>query len=361
MIHHLSQKVDHSNSHHHETSMDDTVPLLMASPLPYGTEPETVTFDETAVPIIIPATAERIRLSSSSRSHNGQQPSSQQQQQQQEYYDPLLLRASVSHDSSGAQSDKPQEPVYQDVIFALLFWLQLAAVIAVGYTLAPKGYEMLDFAAMDQKMREDPTTTSSDIQQFETFLTFIAQYARVYPGRMAPLLLIPTTISSFLIACLVITKIIRPYPKCMVTMCLLGAFVDTALVLAALVFASQSVGMLILSILILSIVAYYVGSVWRFIPYSAVNLGVSLEGIQSNFGIYIVAMFLVKIGVIWAIFWLYTLVGVEIYLGETMCPGMCNTGEDCGPQGLAMLLLLLSFYWTTQVITVSFFPKYVLL
>ena len=84
----------------------------------------------------------------------------------------------------------------------------------------------------------------------------------------------------------------------------------------------------------------------------AVNLGVSLEGVQSNCGIYILALFLAKVAFFWAFFWGYVMVGTMYYIGETMCPGM-DDDDDCAPQGPMFLFLLLSFYWTSQVIMVS--------
>jgi hypothetical protein len=110
--------------------------------------------------------------------------------------------------------------------------------------------------------------------------------------------------------------------------------------------------MVLISCGVLCVVAYYVGTAWRLIPYSAVNLRWALEGIRSNCGIYIVAFVIAKIGFIWIFFWFYTAVGTMVYIGETQCPGMTND-DDCAPQGWTLLFLLLSFYWTIQVIIVS--------
>lgn len=322
-----TSKIDHLE----QPVMEDSAPLLMATPL-YGTEAETVTFDEGTAPAIIPATA-HVLIGETNED------------------DPLLVRATASADYSAAQSDKPDEPVYRDVPFAILFWLQLIVMLVLGIVVAPKGYSMINIADIKQKIEEDPTTSESDIEDFETFVTFVAQYAQVYPTRILFNLLYPTSIAAFLIALIIITKIIRPHPKFMITFCLVGAFVDTAIIMFFMVIGSRSLLALIMAIVILSVVAYYIRTAWRLIPHSAVNLGVSLEGIQSNCGTYIVAFFLAKLGFLWAFYWFFVMVGTMVYVGETQCPGMPDD-EDCAPQGWTFLFLLLSFYWTIQVITV---------
>ena len=322
-------------------TMDDSAPLLMATPL-YGTaEPETVTFDETAIPTVVAATATAIGPVAHT-DHSGSLGGEE---------DPLWIRATPSADYSAAQSDKPEEPVYRDVAFAVIFWVQLIVMLVLGFTIAPKGYGMLDIAFIKKKMEEDPTTSSSDLQDFETFVSFMASYLQVYPERILMYLFYPTSLMAFFIALVVTTKIIRPHPHFMVTACLVGAFVDTAIIMLITVVNSRSIGALLLSIVVLSVVAYYIRASWRLIPYSAVNLGVSLDGIQANCGIYIVALFLAEIGFLWAFYWGYVLVGTMIYVGETQCPD-ASDDDDCGPQGMAFLFMLLSFYWTIQVITV---------
>ena len=124
----------------------EAAPLLVATPL-YGTEPETVTFDEGAV---LPAAV-----------LGGDEN------------DPLFLRASASADFSAAHSDKPEEPVFRDVPFAVLFWMQFIAMVALGCTIAPKGYEMVDFDKIKQMMESDPDSSASDVENFEGFIAFI--------------------------------------------------------------------------------------------------------------------------------------------------------------------------------------------
>jgi hypothetical protein len=222
----------------------------------------------------------------------------------------------------------------------------------LGFRIAPKGYEMMDLDTIKQEMAKDPDTSEIDLQNFETVVRFMATYVQTYPQRILTYLLYPTTIVAFLIALIITTKIIRPFPKFMVTLCLLGWFIYIWLLMGALVISSFSIISVTVAVGVLAVTAYYIRASWRLVPHSAVNLGVSLEGVQANCGIYIVAMCLAEAGFLWVFYWFYSMVGTMIYVGETQCP---NIGDDdaCGPQGGAFLFMLLSLWWTGQVITVG--------
>jgi len=320
--------------------MGDAAPLLTVTPL-YGTaEPEIVTFDETQSPPITAAVAATVVSPANASAE--------------EEDDPLLIQSRPSVDYSAAQSDKSEEPVYRDVPFAILFWVQFFALITLGCTIAPKGYSLLDIASIKEEIREDPSTTSSDLQNFETFVSFMASYLQVYPERILMYLFYPASLMAFLFALVVTTKLIRPHSRLMVALCLVGIFVDTAAIFLVGLITSFSIGGLIFAVVVLGATAYYVRAAWRLIPYSAVNLGVSLEGMQSNCGVYLVALCLAEAGFFFTAYWGYTLVGTMIYVGETQCSGNTDSDNDCAPQSWTFLLLLLSFYWTSQVITVRY-------
>ncbi|CAB9514801.1 Protein PNS1 [Seminavis robusta] len=319
-------KVDHT----YTPSMDDSAPLLVATPL-YGTaQPETVIFDEAAV---LPATA----IVDGSQSSNHVQG------------DPLLIRGALSADLTASFSDKQEEPVYRDVPFAILFWVQLIVVLTLGFTIAPKGYAMMDFEKIKAEIEKDPDTSASDIQDFETFVAFAATYLSVYPARIITYLLYPTTLVAFSMALFIVTTIIRPCSHFMVTLCLIGWFVDACILMGMMVISNPSPVSLMLAVGVLSVVAYYIRAAWRLIPYSAVNLRVSLQGVQSNCAIYIVALGLAEIGFLWVFFWFYVVCGTMLYIGQTQCPDM-STEDDCDAQGPAFFFLFVSLLWTSQVI-----------
>ena len=245
-----SAKVDHT---YQTTTMDDSTPFIVATPLYGAMEPETVTFDEST---ILPAATATVVVDD--------------QQHHQSIHsedDPLLIQATPSADFSAAHSDKVEEPVFRDVPFAILFWIQLAIVLVLGFTVAPKGYAMLDFDKIKEAMAKDPSTSETDLENFTTFVTFVANYATVYPKRILYYLLLPTGWLAFFLALFITAKLIRPFPKFMVTMSLVGWFIDCCIVLGLFVVSSPSIVSVSIAILILSVVAYYIRTAWRLIPY----------------------------------------------------------------------------------------------
>ena len=316
------------------TMNDDFTPLLVATPLYGATEPETVIFDEST---IRPTTAFVY----------GQEPL-----QPTANIDPLIPRATPTIEEYSESINRPDGPVYRDVPFAILFLIQLGAMIFLGLHIAPKGYDMIDVDTIKMEMAKDSDTSEQDVQKFEAFVGFMATYLQTYPIRILTCLLCPTAIVAFLVSLTITTKILRPFPKFMVTLCLLGWFISLFILMGLFLLSSFSIISLTVAVGVLSVTAYYIRASWRLIPHSSVNLGVSLEGIQANCGIYIVALFLAEAGFTWTCYWFYTVVGTMIYIGETQCPNM-DDSDDCGPQGVAFLFMLLSAWWTSQVITVG--------
>jgi Plasma-membrane choline transporter len=330
-------KVDHTYA---TTMNEDFTPLLVATPLYGATEPETVIFDESAV---LPTTTFVYD------DRTVQEPLTS--------IDPLMPQATPTTVADYSESyNKPEEAVYRDVPFAILFWIQFAIMMFLGFHIAPKGYDMMDLDTIKQELAKDPDTSDIDVKNFETVVAFMATYLQTYPQRILTCLLYPTTFVAFLIALIITTKIIRPFPKFMVTFCLVGWFVHVCIFMGILLISSFSIISLTVAVGALAITAYYIRVSWRLIPHSAVNLGVSLEGVQANCGIYIVALCLAETGFMWVFYWLYTVVGTIIYIGETQCPNS-EDGDACGPQSGAFLFMVLSLYWTGQVITVGYVFK----
>jgi hypothetical protein len=122
----------------------------------------------------------------------------------------------------------------------------------------------------------------------------------------------------------------------------------------------------------LGIVTYYVCIVWKLIPFAAVNLNVSLKAISRNWGMYLVALLFSIVSFVWTVFWLYTTIGLLGYEtaeenskqhpsagAKTSHPSSKGSShesddfEEGGPQGITLVLLLISLYWTATVLLVS--------
>lgn len=352
--------------------MNDSVPLLRATPL-YGTtttttasssaatatvEPQTVIYDESTLP--------QATLSQDSNNdnnnyqyNNGIIQSSTGTDDDDENLPSSSFAAAILENNTNYKQE--EGPIFRDLPFAILFWIQFIIMIFLGVKIAPKGYASIQWEDWENAIKNDPDTNEEEFEQFKEFLGAAASYIRVYPLRIFLGLLMPMAILAFFTALVLTTRIIRPHPKFMITLCLYGMLIDTIIVMAAITIASRNIIMAGISIIIISVTVYYVGIVWRLIPFSAVNLGVSLEGIRANCCIYNVAFALAKLGFFWMIYWIYVFAGVEMYVGTTYCPNLkiknANPEEEledqsCPPQMFAFLLLLLSCYWTSQVINV---------
>ena len=94
---------------------------------------------------------------------------------------------------------------------------------------------------------------------------------------------------------------------------------------------------------------WYAYSAWHRIPFARANLVTATTAIKSNLGVMAVAFGMVVALVVWVFLWTLSMMGV--YMRTRTCDdtGECNEGATGQIVGL---LLLLSFYWTSEVITV---------
>jgi len=122
------------------------------------------------------------------------------------------------------------------------------------------------------------------------------------------------------------------YPAEMVKMGLIfSAFVAFAIALGAIM-SGNMFGALI-GLAFFGFTLYYIKTVWSRIPFAAVNLKTALTAVKSNTGLVVVAYSLMALAFAWMGFWM---VGMQSSL-ETST-------------GAVTFLLLVSFYWTYQVL-----------
>lgn len=102
------------------------------------------------------------------------------------------------------------------------------------------------------------------------------------------------------------------------------------------------------------ILSCYAKAVWHRIPYAASNLKSAVTALRTNLGVAILgfAAFLITIG--WICLWVPAMLGTVIHFRtyETTDDNSVNFGTSTSTGTVLALLLLLSFYWTTQVIRV---------
>lgn len=236
---------------------------------------------------------------------------------------------------------------YRDAPFAVAFLIHLPIVFLAGLK-----YGSFDFDVNTGDAQTDYTDGTAD--QNEGGAPMGVQVNRVLT-HLAPPCVAVTLFTSALLTRVVIPR----FPEEAVTVCLLSR-IPSSIVLSFVVIASfPSLLTYIVSIVMVGFTIYYVIAAWKFIPFTACNLTMGVEGINRNYGVYFVAAFLSFAILAWVGFWSYTAngvsrtfgIGIDNYYKE--CGGKNDTGgaaaDGCAPDW-RLPLLLLSLYWTSVVI-----------
>jgi len=109
----------------------------------------------------------------------------------------------------------------------------------------------------------------------------------------------------------------------------------------------------IITCLCMTLLACYTMRVWNRIPYAASNLRSAITAIQANMGIALVAFSTIPVHSVWLALWFFAFVGTtQTDLFQAQEQHSVDGSEDTiSPIGyMIVLLFLLSYYWTAQVI-----------
>ena len=264
-------------------------------------------------------------------------------------------------------------PVFRDWIFAALFYIQLTAVIYSGIVYSPRGYEHIDQLMNYTFIREQIELQSDDMtpeqwQKFDSFVSEISDYISVYAIRILLWTVCPCALFAFFWVYVAVLFVMKPFSKVVVQLSLIFTVLCAVGFILAVILPSHSVASLALGGLLGAPVIYYVQLVWPMIPFAAVNLKVASTAINANMGTHVLAFFSCNLGLLWLLYWLYATFGIMSYLDD-QCSAEhaqdkvwllgnhskkdADTNEACGQTGI-FFLLLLSGYWTSKVIMVSY-------
>jgi hypothetical protein len=142
---------------------------------------------------------------------------------------------------------------------------------------------------------------------------------------------------------------------------LFGIFFNAVLAVGLLLLPSAPPLAALMPLLFALILTMYAKSVWKRIPFAAANLRTAISAVQSNLGMAFLAICNVPLITAWLVLWLYIFASVlqtpwlKTQESESYSlDGNGNAGykeESFTAAGtLAILALLLSLYWTLQVI-----------
>eukprot|EP00980_Cylindrotheca_fusiformis_P030284 scaffold24622_cov142-Cylindrotheca_fusiformis.AAC.1 len=283
----------------------------------------------------------------------------------------------LEHDSSSSGSAR-----CRDIPWAILFWLHLAIVIYLGLQVSPKGYEKMKEVEFDvNKIHDflqlnavnDDDFTEDDLEMLTKFLRDFQAWWPVYPPRIFWFVAVMSWV-NFILNMVKNQLIIRPYALFFVTsslilpLVILGALVVLILVMDP----SNNLWIFLFGVLFVGLLTMYVRrTLWPKIHFAAINLQIALAGIGHNLGTYFSVLCCSELTVFWVLFWTYMTIGLVSYLDATYCPSETD-GLDgarfleslskkhksdpepaCGPSTVAVLMLLVSFYWTCSFISNS--------
>jgi len=127
----------------------------------------------------------------------------------------------------------------------------------------------------------------------------------------------------------------------------------SSLVLVAeivILFLEKSPGLGFLGIFFLICTGLYAYSVQRRIPFAAANLRTALSAIQTNYGVCMVAYAVAAAANLFVVFWFLAFTGIAFKFGSHK---WSDDELDFKLNPYLVLFMLLSYFWTSQVLQVS--------
>jgi len=246
-----------------------------------------------------------------------EEPTASHAQQQQQARKPGITAGDWEEPtaSPAQQQQQARKPGCKDPFFAVLFYINVIAIIVVAATY---GKDAMN-SAVD----------GGSVYDYSGFL-----YAAVVISMM-----------SLVLAGLALL-IVMKFPETMIKISLVFTVVLAGIAaLAAFAFGSMIGG--IIGLVFFGISIWYAKTVWSRIPFAAVNMSTAIAAIRANFGVVLFAYLFPIIGVFWMILWLVAFLGVY----DTVYTSGAADGSSSGGVAYGYLFLVfLSMFFTEQVL-----------
>jgi hypothetical protein len=212
-----------------------------------------------------------------------------------------------------SNDDEAAKTGCKDPIFAVLFYINLFAIITVAAVYGPAAFE-------------DTASTT-------------------YTGYIAAVVV--TAIISLFASGIGLLAMMK-FPETIIKVSLIFVVV-MSLVICIMSFLAGSLMGGIIGLVFFAIGVCYARAVWSRIPFATVNLVTSITAIRANFGVTFFAYLFALFAVGWSILWTIAFAGVFENTYE------CNdiTGVCSDPNYGFLFLLFLSFFFTHQVLEVG--------
>eukprot|EP00554_Chaetoceros_debilis_P000614 CAMPEP_0194083730 /NCGR_PEP_ID=MMETSP0149-20130528/9729_1 /TAXON_ID=122233 /ORGANISM="Chaetoceros debilis, Strain MM31A-1" /LENGTH=515 /DNA_ID=CAMNT_0038766181 /DNA_START=48 /DNA_END=1592 /DNA_ORIENTATION=- len=111
-------------------------------------------------------------------------------------------------------------------------------------------------------------------------------------------------------------------------------------------FAAQSTEAGVMGLILFGISAFYACMIWSRIPFAATNLVTASTAIKANLGVVTFAYGALILNGVWLVFWSFTTYATIYVVGDCDADGNCQNEIN----GFLVAALILSLYWTMQVI-----------
>ena len=230
--------------------------------------------------------------------------------------DQLILEEDWPQELQVVAGEK-QPSQYRDVVFAVLFILQLLVVI--GFAI------FWGFPALRYGPPEDNNT--EDVE---------------FSGILIISLL--SGLAAFLTSAVALSVMIH-YAHLLVPFSTLFSIFSSLMMVIVFGFQDQD-GAAFVAFLFFCLSSFWAWAVWSRIPFATSNLVCALTAIRANLGVALVAYVVVIAAVVWTMIWMTSFLGVYAQSVDCNSEGVCFGSVG----SWAIVLYLLSFYWTQQVL-----------
>jgi hypothetical protein len=220
-----------------------------------------------------------------------------------------------------------QTPEYRDSPFAIGFVVHLIVVF------------FLALAWGTSAMKQDDVVMEDDMDES---MDTVSLWGLLWICLLASLASIGISSASL--------ELMTRHAEQLIQTSLMTSCVVLGLMVLAL-FANGAAGVAFFWLFMLVLTCLYSYSVWHRIPFAAVNLRTALSAIQTNYGVCMLAYGVALLANVWVIFWILAFLGVSYKesTGTSCEDGYCKVHVD----PISFFLLILSYYWTSQVLQVS--------
>jgi hypothetical protein len=132
-----------------------------------------------------------------------------------------------------------------------------------------------------------------------------------------------------------------------------GSLIVSACFMATSVVAFWGDGLTMMGVVwsvMLLLTVLYARAVWHRIPFAAANLRTALSAVETNAGVCVLAYAVALVANVWVVLWCMAFVGVAFRESNCNSDGDCLDNSSSHMHAISIVLLVLSFHWTSQVL-----------